>query len=100
VIRDLHATPGTDADFERGLVAFLRFRYGDVLVDGVTLRRHSNGTIGLSWPERTDRAGRKHPLIRPVNDEARRQLEHDVLRELSRRELENDRANPSGERKP
>jgi DNA-binding cell septation regulator SpoVG len=100
MIANLRATPASDADAARGLLGYLRFDYGSVVVDGVTLRRHSDGRLGLSWPERTDRAGRRHPLVRPVDDAARRQIEDEVLRELTRQELEADRATPLRERKP
>jgi DNA-binding cell septation regulator SpoVG len=88
MIRDLHATPGTDADFERGLVAFLRFRYGDVLVDGVCVRRTLDGRIVLAWPERRDGAGRRHAIVRPASEAARVELERAVLAELAQQELD------------
>jgi hypothetical protein len=89
VISDLHATPGTDADLERGLLGFVRFRYGSVLVDGVTVRRTLDGRLTLSWPERVDRAGRKHAVVRPADDTARVELEREVLAALAH--LERDR---------
>jgi hypothetical protein len=88
VIANLRATPASDADAARGLLGYLRFEYGSLLVDGVTLRKHADGTLGLSWPERTDRAGRRHALLRPLDDSARRELEAAVLAEISRQELD------------
>jgi DNA-binding cell septation regulator SpoVG len=99
VIRSVRFTPSTDAEAERGLLAYVRFDFGPFIFDGVTLRRHGDGRLGLSWPERTDRQGRRHPLVRPVDDAARREIEAHVLRELTRQELEGDQASDRGERK-
>lgn len=100
MIRAVRFTPGTDADADRGLLAYVRIEFGPLVLDGVTLRRHADGRLGLTYPERTDRAGRRHPLVRPVDDVARREIEAHVLRELNRQELEGDRATPPGESKP
>jgi len=88
VIHDIRFIPASDADAERGLLAFVKLEFGPLILDGVTLRRHADGRLGLSWPERTDRAGRRHPLVRPVDDEARVALEREVLAELARQERE------------
>jgi DNA-binding cell septation regulator SpoVG len=100
MIRAIRFTPGTDADAERGLLAYVRIDFGPLVLDGVTLRRHADGRLGLTYPERTDRAGRRHPLVRPANDDARREIEDAVLRELTRQELGGDQASDRGERKP
>ena len=88
MIRAIRFIPASDADAERGLLAFVKLEVGPLILDGVTLRRHADGRLGLSWPERTDRAGRRHPLVRPVDDAARRELEAEVLAELARQERE------------
>jgi DNA-binding cell septation regulator SpoVG len=100
LIRSVRFTPSSDADAERGLLAFVRFDFGPFIFDGVTLRRHADGRLGLTYPERTDRAGRRHPLVRPIDDAARREIEDAVLRELTRQELVGDQASDRGERKP
>lgn len=100
MIRAVRFTPGTEADAERGLLAYVRIDFGPLVLDGVTLRRHADGRLGLTYPERTDRAGRRHPLVRPVDDAARRAIESEVLRELTRQELGGDQAPARGERKP
>jgi DNA-binding cell septation regulator SpoVG len=100
VIRAVRFIPAGDADVARGLLAFVKIDFGPLVLDGVTLRKHGDGRLGLSWPERTDRAGRRHPLVRPVDDAARREIEEAVLRELTRQELEGDRASLDGESKP
>jgi DNA-binding cell septation regulator SpoVG len=88
VISAVRFIPATDAEAERGLLAFVKIDFGPLILDGVTLRRTLDGRLTLGWPERTDRAGRRHPLVRPIDDEARRDLERAVLAELARQERE------------
>ena len=72
-------TRGSDEDEQRGLLGFLSLSYGDLILDGVTVRRTASGRMTLSWPERRDRQGRAHPYLRPVSDEARRRIEQAVF---------------------
>lgn len=88
MIGHIRFTPSSDADADRGLLAFVRLDLGPVQLDGITLRRTLDGRLTLAWPERTDRAGRRHALIRPIDDAARRELEHAVLLEMNRQERE------------
>ncbi len=100
MIRAIRFIPASDADALRGLLAYVKLELGPLVLDGVTLRRHADGRLGLSYPERTDRSGRRHPLVRPVDDAARREIEEQVLRELTRQELEGDQATRCRESKP
>ena len=86
MIRDIRFTPASGDDLMRGLVAYVRVRYGTLLIDGITLRMTRAGEPTLGWPARRDRQGRDHPLVRPFNDEARRELEQAVFAELRRQE--------------
>ena len=45
------------------------------VLDGITLRLTQAGNLTLSFPERCDSNGRRHPYIRPLNDQARRDIE-------------------------
>lgn len=76
----------SDADQREGLVGFLSLFVGDLVVDNVTLRRTLTGHFTLSWPARTDHQGRKHPSVRPLDDQARQRIERAVLAELAERE--------------
>ena len=76
----------SDADLRDGLVGFLSFFVGDLVIDNVTLRRTLDGRYTLSWPARTDRHGKKHSSIRPVSDEVRRRIERQIFAELAERE--------------
>lgn len=52
---------------------------GSLKIDGITVRRTRAGRLALSFPTRHDRTGRQHPLVRPVDARARRQIEGAVL---------------------
>ena len=73
---------GTDADRRTGLLGFLSVFVGDFIVDSITLRRTESGRLALSFPQRRDRTGRSHPVVRPVDDDARRAIEAEILGQL------------------
>jgi DNA-binding cell septation regulator SpoVG len=72
---------GTADDERSGLVGFVSIYYGDVVIDGVTVRRTATGRLTLSFPERCDRRGHAHSVVRPVDDAARRAIEAAVFGE-------------------
>ena len=79
-ITDLVVTEASRADHALGLLAWLRFTIDDQLVlDGVALRRGRDGRLLLAWPERRDRAGRRHSVVRPTGDAERVALEKAVF---------------------
>jgi hypothetical protein len=73
---------GSDEDQRSGLLGYLSVQYGTLVLDGLTLRRTAAGKFAISFPARTDRAGRKHPLIRPADDAARKDIEAELLWQL------------------
>jgi DNA-binding cell septation regulator SpoVG len=75
-------TAGTADDVRSGLLAFVQVQYGAVIID-VTARRTADGRLVLSYPERRDRMGRRHSLVRPIDDAARREIESAVFREAT-----------------
>lgn len=72
----------TEAEIRTGLLGYVSVLYGDLLLDGLVLRRTADGRYAISFPARTDRAGRKHALIRPVDSEAREAIERELLWQL------------------
>jgi hypothetical protein len=75
----------TAASFEQsrtGLVGYLTFRYGRLRVDSVVLRVAADGRPRLTFPARRDRDGREHPFVRPVDQEARQEIERAVFAAL------------------
>lgn len=73
---------GTDEDLRGGLVGYLSLFVGDLVIDGVTLRITRDRRFALSWPARTDRSGRRHPTVRPVDDAVRQRIEREILAQL------------------
>lgn len=74
---------GSADDERQGLLGFLSLNYGLLVLDGVTVRRTAGGRFALSWPVKTDRAGRRHSYMRPADDDARRELERAILGALA-----------------
>ena len=72
----------TEAEVRTGLCGYLSVVYGDLVLDGIVLRRTADGRFALSFPARTDRAGRKHSYVRPANDEVRKAIEAELLWQL------------------
>ena len=75
-------TPAAPTDEARGLIGWLSCRYGDLILDGIAVRRTRAGRLVLSFPVRHDRAGRQHALVRPVDDEARQAMQAAVIEAL------------------
>ena len=76
---------GSNEDLRAGLCGYLSVHYGDLVLDGIVLRRTVDGRFTLSFPARTDRSGKRHSYIRPVDDEVRREIEAEILGQLGQR---------------
>ena len=74
---------GSAADERTGLVGYISVHYGALVIDGITVRRTADGRLTLSFPERRDGRGRRHDIVRPVDDAARRAIEAAVFREAT-----------------
>ena len=74
---------GTADEVRTGLLGYLSVTVGNLVLDGLTLRRTAAGTFAISFPARTDRHGNRHPYVRPIDDDARRQIEHELLRQIA-----------------
>ena len=82
-VSDVRLIPASTDEPQRGLLGFVAFSLNDrVRLDGATLRRTSSGKLRISFPKRRDQHGREHPLLRPLDDAARRELERQVLTAL------------------
>ena len=77
---------GSDAEIRTGLIGYVSVEFGGLVLDGIVVRKTTDGRFTLSFPARTDRAGRKHPYIRPVSDQVRKEIEDDLLWQLGERE--------------
>lgn len=79
-ITDVVFTAGSPRDERSGLVGYVSFKIGHgLLVDGATVRRSLAGRLGLVFPARRDKAGRRRYSIRPADDATREDLEAQIL---------------------
>ncbi|HEX5053710.1 MAG TPA: septation protein SpoVG family protein [Planctomycetota bacterium] len=76
-----------EAEARKGLLAFISVYVGELIVDGITLRKTATGRLALSFPQRESRSGHRHAVVRPIDDHARREIEEQILGEL----LENEK---------
>ena len=86
VIRVRSWVKASEQDAHTGLLGYLSVNYGNLVLDGITLRRTIDGGFALSFPARTDRAGRRHAFIRPADDTVRQEIERELLWQLGERE--------------
>ena len=61
---------------------------GLIVVERIALRRTREGRLALSFPAPKDRRGRRYPLVRPLNDAARRAIESHVFVALDEQGVE------------
>jgi len=78
----VHLTLGSKEDLRDGLFGYIRCRYGDLRIDGLTLRKDRRGRLTISFPEREDGRGGRHAYVRPANRAVRRQFEAKILEGL------------------
>jgi DNA-binding cell septation regulator SpoVG len=84
VVTNVTYSVASAADRARGLVGFVSCCFDHrFVVDGITVRRALDGRVVLSFPERRDRAGRAHPVLRPINSSVRIAIERAVLHALA-----------------
>jgi len=70
-------------EVESGLLGWVACKLNSsFLINGLAVRRTMEGKRTLSFPARRDRIGRKHYYLKPLNDEARREVERQVLQAL------------------
>ena len=82
-ISDIRFVPAPAAEVRTGLLGYLGATLnGTLRLEGLVVRRTLDGRFVISYPSRRDAAGRKHFLIRPLTDAARRDLERQVFHEL------------------
>ncbi len=82
IVSDIRFSPATAADRKSGLLGWIEATVGHVRIDSVAVRRSRNGRYVLSFPQRRDRRGSPHPVVRPRDDASRRLLEEAVIRAL------------------
>ena len=81
-----------------GLEGYISVLVGTLIVDGLVLRRTLAGKFAVSFPAKTDRAGRRHPYVRPVDDAARIAIEAEILDQLNARPADPHAVGEEGQR--
>jgi len=67
------------------LISWVECRYGDIFLHGLMLRRGEDRDLYVAFPSRTSRNGMRHAIIRPADEQARREIECQILDEFARR---------------
>jgi DNA-binding cell septation regulator SpoVG len=84
-ITDVHFFRAGQVSRRSGVLGWVTFTIDGTLVfAGTTVRLTRDGQYRLSFPEQTDRNGRDHHIVRPLDDAARREVEALVMAELNR----------------
>jgi len=79
-ITAIRFTPALEAQARTGLLGWVQCVVaGDLKVSGIAVRRTAEGCVTLSFPERTDASGRRHPVVHPISDAARRAVERQIF---------------------
>lgn len=73
---------GSPAEERAGLLGYVSVIIGPLLLDGIALRRSSEGRLYLAFPERRSASGRRYSLVRPVTSAVRAQIEAAVFEAL------------------
>ena len=72
----------TETEIRTGMLGYLSAEYGSLVLDGLVLRKSAEGRYCISFPARTDRTGKRHSYIRPIDDAARKAIETELLWQL------------------
>lgn len=83
-VEAVRLTPASAADQAVGLLGFVRATVCGLVVDRIALRRSLTGALVLTFPDHADRTGRRHAVVRPVDDDVRREVTRLILAALGR----------------
>ncbi len=82
-VTDATLSPALQHDRARGLIGFVQIVINDTIaLDGVTLRVDSDGRRYLGYPSRDTRGGSRFPYIRPLDENARQDVQRQVFAAL------------------
>ena len=76
-------TAASPVDRASGLLGFAAFDVGPVRIDSVAVRRTRAGRLELSYPVRARANGGRYAIVRPLDTQARRAIEAQVLDALA-----------------
>ena len=75
LVSSVRFTPAKPPHRATGLLGWVSCSLGAVRLDGIAVRRTRDGRLVLSFP----RGRGQRPPVRPLDDEARRTLEREIL---------------------
>lgn len=78
-VTSVRYTPSGERDRESGLLGWVTCTVGDLVLDGITVRRTRMGRLTLSFPARRGRGGENHAYVRPLDDRARLAIEREIF---------------------
>jgi DNA-binding cell septation regulator SpoVG len=82
-LSDVCFSAASPVERARGLVGYVSATVnGSLSLDGLTLRRTRAGRLALSFPARRDSKGDLHPVVRPLTDAVRREVERQIFEAL------------------
>jgi hypothetical protein len=82
VVSRLRFVPARAGDRDQRLIGWASFALGDLLVDGVAVKLSAEGQPTINWPARYDRTGILRHSVQPLTDEARVEIERQLLEQL------------------
>lgn len=84
-IRDVCFRRAPDDLHADGLLGWVSATIDTLRIDGFVLRRTAAGELQLFYPERMERGGRRHSIVRPVDERTQADIERTVIGQLRRR---------------
>jgi len=78
-VTSIRFSPAGVDDECRGLLGWVTCTVGDLVLDGIAIRRTLAGKLTLSFPTRRGRGGEHHAYVRPLDDRVRLAIEREVL---------------------
>lgn len=69
----------TTIDGLAGLLGWATIEVGGLAIEDVQVRRDRKGRVYLSFPTRLGKHGDRRPLVRPLTNDARIEIEREVI---------------------
>ena len=86
-VSDVTFTPAHRRLLASGLLGWIYCAINGLWIDGITLRRTSDGKLVLVYPARRDRNGIQYPYVLPIDERARAAVDEQIFKTLELRRL-------------
>lgn len=77
--RALRFQPAPALDVRNGLIGWVTIELDSLAIEDVQVRRGRDGRIYLAFPTRLGKHGDRRPLVRPLSNDARIEIERQVI---------------------